>query len=336
MDGGTVDVPVIGRAPKRVVIGAAVALVAYVGYAYWRASKNAAAAAETPVDPSFADPGVLPVVPGGASSSGGGGGVTGGTGGVTGDPNAILTNQQWTDQVRQLLSGVYDDLAIVEALGLYLQNKPLTAANTRIIQSALAVAGLPPVGTHPIITSGGDTGLIVAPSGLQITRQRQDGFLITWGPVAGASSYRIYEGGEHTADNTAPECGVQNRAPGGTYGPFEVAAVTSSGLEGPKSQPIMGATLGASVATPAPTPAPTPSAPAGPKYPTRRTFHTNVKGDNYSTIATAEGTGLSGQALYEYQFLPEAGRSADAISKIRSRGANLIEVGGSTAIPYHH
>jgi hypothetical protein len=81
------------------------------------------------------------------------------------------------------------------------------------------------------------------------------------------------------------------------------------------------------------TPPPPAPAPAQPRYPELRTWHTNVSGDNYSSIAAMYGTGLSGTELYNYQFSSEAGRPASTQATLRSRGTTIY-AGGSTAIPY--
>lgn len=81
----------------------------------------------------------------------------------------------------------------------------------------------------------------------------------------------------------------------------------------------------------APVPAP---APAAHKYPERRTYHIVRQGESFSSIASGQHTGLSGQELYSYQFTPQAGRSASAQATLRRQGANLVHVGQSVAIPY--
>jgi hypothetical protein len=70
------------------------------------------------------------------------------------------------------------------------------------------------------------------------------------------------------------------------------------------------------------------------KYPERKQFHTNKGDDNYTKIAQQYGTGLTGRQLYDYQFLPQAGRSPEAIAKLRSYGPDRIYPTGTTAIPY--
>jgi PASTA domain len=65
---------------------------------------------------------------------------------------AITTNAAWSQAVTTGLEQLgYNPLTVAEALGLYLDNKPLSASEAQIIQVATAEYGNPPVGTYAIL-----------------------------------------------------------------------------------------------------------------------------------------------------------------------------------------
>jgi hypothetical protein len=342
--GPDVDVPGVGGVPKNAMIITVAAAAGFVGYAYYRRNKQraaaaAAAAAAGPTDSGFnvsdGSGGTLPVVPGSAL---GGYGIPQSSNVAT-NPASITTNADWTDAVRTKLSGIYPDADLMAALGAFLQGQPLTSAQQTIIQSALAVAGYPPVGNLHILTGGGNTSMLVAPGNLRAVSVTDTGCSLVWDPVPGAAQYYLYEGTPHTGTTSDTRADVFGRQPGSTVGPFTVTAVSSSGQESPRSAEVT-VQLSQPAPTPAPSPAPAPSptpapAPSGPRYPTLRTWHTNVRGDNYSKIAQQYGLNISGPDLYRYQLTPDAQRSPGAIAELYHEGPDLIQVGGSTAIPYN-
>jgi hypothetical protein len=346
VSGPTVNLPVIGTVPRTAAIGGAALVAGIVGYAYFKRAQNAAAAnaaAAAAPNSDYGDPDVLPVVPGGAP--GGFGPVNGGSQTGSAPPaNAILDNSQWTAAVRDRLAGTYPEAVLMDAIGAFLNKQPLTSEQQKIIRAAIAVAGYPPVGSLTIISGGADTPMLVAPSNVRQVNVRPDGYLIVWDSVPGAVRYKTYENGEHTADNPTTECDVHNREPLSSAS-FEFTAISASGQEGPRSAPKVFRTAAAPAAAPAPAPAapapwsppPAPAAPAPApvvhRFPEHWFTHTNVSGDNYSSIASRYGLGISGEELYQYQFSSQAGRPAGTQATLRQRG-HTIFAGGSTEIPY--
>lgn len=338
-----VDVPVVGRVPKGAVIAAGGLVVGLVGYAYYKQRQSAAAAAAAPTDPGYVDPGTLPVVPG-AAQGGYGIGNTGNP--TTGNPDAILTNDQWVQAVRDRLAGTYDDLAIVTACGLFLDKKPLSQTNQAIIQAALAVAGYPPVGDYHIIATGGaGVPLLVAPAGVAVSGITDSGGVLTWSGVPGASSYNVYAGANKVVNTGMTRAVIGGWPHATSIGPFTVAGVALGGTEGPHSAGVSWTTLAAptpaSGATPSPVPNPMPNPtrlpgppPVQHRYPEWHFSHTNQAGDSYATIAAANHLNMTGSDLYAYQFTPQAGRPAATLQILRQRGQNLIFPAGETEVPY--
>lgn len=243
----SISLPVVGPVDKRAVIGVGVAAAAYVGYQYFK-SRNAAAAAATDTsttDSQFADGGTIPSVSGAVSpdNSYGSGGTTAPSTadyGFTGTTNSEWT-QYATTQLEQSETWSYTD--IVSALGNFIASKPLTSLQQQIVQAAIAVAGYPPVGTHTIIP-GGDTPVLVAPTGVKVTPTSTTTVSISWNEVPGAAGYYLYRSGSSVEagaglGNHASMGGLQ---PATTYS-FTVAAHSASGKIGPHSSPVSAKTL---------------------------------------------------------------------------------------------
>ena len=118
----------------------------YVVYRYWRASKDAAAAA-TASDQTAMDTG-LAVGGGGAYGTGG----SSGTGGTT--ATGIVTNADWSQAALAALVNVgWDAGTVASSLGRYLDHQALTDAEITIVRAAIALTGLPPQGSYVIIHS---------------------------------------------------------------------------------------------------------------------------------------------------------------------------------------
>src|SRR2546421_176650 len=118
-----VDVPKVGKVDKKVIVPIVVAAAAFVGYRYWKARKDAAAA---PVDPGYEDlsgglgPGVTNPNPNvGLPDSSSSGTTTGGFRGTT--------NSEWSEFVTDRLQqdGRWSYSVIAVALGNFLSDKPL-------------------------------------------------------------------------------------------------------------------------------------------------------------------------------------------------------------------
>ena len=249
---GKVDVPALGPVNKKVVIGIGGAAAVYIGYMYYR-SRGATDSADVPVDPGMEDPGTIPSVSGAIkddNSYGSGGGTTPPASDDYGFSGT--TNSQWTQytstQLAQSDRWSYTD--IVDALGNYLAGKPLSTTQQAIAQAAIAIAGYPPVGSH-VIVPGGNTAILVAPTGLKVSATTANSVTLTFNPVAGAGLYRAYRSGASSnvgaADN--PQIMVSGLQPNTSYS-FQVAADTTSGAPGPKSSPVTGKTKAVTLAKP--------------------------------------------------------------------------------------
>jgi hypothetical protein len=332
---GEVDVPGLGGVDKRVLVGVGAVAVGFVGWKWWQARSGAGAAAEAPVDPGMEDAGLLPGVAGAVRPDGdyglpGGAEPNTDTYGFTGK-----TNSQWTQYAANQLvkSDRWSYTDIVEALGQFLADKPLSADQVAIVQAAVAVAGYPPVGSHVIIP-GGNTAILVAPTGLAGTADSDTAVSLHWSAVAGASGYKVYRGTAEAATASTAAATVGGLTASTAYG-FQVAAVAGGGQVGPKSSTVT-VTTKAKASTPStPTPStPKPSTPSAPKYPTKWKSVINGPNSNYSSLAQKYGLRISGKELYDYQFTAQAGRPEATKTKLRKYGANLIYAAGSTVLPY--
>lgn len=240
--GGNLTLPGVGPVKKKVVIGVGGAAAAFVLWRYWQARKAAAApvAGDSNGD-GFADGGTLPSVTGAVSDTNAYG-QSGQNNTSTSDSYGFqgTTNSQWTQYAVTQLSAASDKWSygdIAEALGAFINNRPLTSVQQQIVQAAIALAGPPPEGTHPIIP-GGDTSVTIAPGHLRawdVTNDSQIGF--QWDPVAGASHYRIFRtdlGSEPIGDSFDTKFYARGLTPNKSYG-FKVAAVSAAGKVGPLS-----------------------------------------------------------------------------------------------------
>jgi hypothetical protein len=258
--GGTVTLPGLGPVKKKIVIGVGGAAAAFVLWRYWQARQagEEVVAGDSDGD-GFADGGILPSVSGAVrpdndygQSDGSGTGSGGSTDsyGFTG-----TTNSQWTQYASTQLSAASDKWSygdVLEALGQYLGNKPLTTAQQQIVQAAIAAAGNPPEGTHPIIP-GGNVPITVAPAGLKVTATTTTTVTLAWSPVSGAGYYRVYRSGSSTnvgaTDGANTTITIGGLRPNTEYS-FQVAADTTSGTPGPKSASVKGRTKTVTLAKP--------------------------------------------------------------------------------------
>ena len=248
-----IDVPKVGKVNKKVLIPIAAVAVGFIGYKYWQARQSVGTGDPT-TDPGYEDPGTLPSVAGAVRPNGDYGS---GAGDTTQAGGAVTTNAQWSQQAAsQLATGdgrwSYSDVLL--ALGLYLDNQPLTTAQQEIVRAARAAAGEPPVGTHSIIP-GGNTPLTVAPSGVSATTT-PSAMKVSFGTVPGAATYNVYRSNTTGATNVASGTGASSPialvglTPNTSY-TVQVAGVTASGVVGPKSAAISVKTPGVKLSTPA-------------------------------------------------------------------------------------
>lgn len=247
--GGTIKLPVIGPAKKKIVFVVAGVAGAWVLWRYYQSSQAGATdpgATDSNGD-GYADAGTLPSVSGAVSPTNSYGQDDGSTSNTT-DSYGFhgTTNSQWTQYVTTQLSASdqWSYTTIVTALGQYLANRPLDATQQQIVQAAIGLAGNPPEGTHVLIP-GGAVPITVAPTGLKASGVFEQSFTLTWNAVSGAHSYRVYEGSTkvHESANTQWYDNT-GRKPATKYGPFVVAAVSGGGTEGPKSSPVFVTTSG--------------------------------------------------------------------------------------------
>jgi hypothetical protein len=251
-----------------------------------------------------------------------------------------LTNSEWTQYAATQLEqdGTWSYTDIVTALGNYLNGIALTPTQQQIVSAALAVAGYPPVaptqGSAPVGTTSTP---LPAPSGLRASSTTQTSVALSWSAVSGASGYYLYRNGAEVGDVTGTTGTVSGLTAATSY-QLAVAAYDVTGTAGSLSTAISVKTAAATSTTPTKPPT-TPTKPTTPTpstnvYPKRRKFHTVIHTENYSTIASEEKTGLTGEELFAYQALPQAGHSAAAAAKLKKQGANLLLAGQSVAIPY--
>jgi hypothetical protein len=248
-----VEIPKLGKLPKKVLIPLAVGLAGFVGWRFWVARKDAASAADSTVedgDFGAVDSSIPGVV--GAVSPNNSYGDSGNTTDNGNDPTRFTNNAQWTDYVvgklQQSDTWTYTD--IVTAIGLGLASKPTTDTQQAILRAALAVGGQPPSGAIVIVT-GGNTAITVAPTGLKVTGVTQTTVSLSWNAVPGAASYRVYRSGAST--NVGVATGTTIRIDGlqpATSYTFHVTALSASNQAGPTSSNVSGKTTGYTLAKP--------------------------------------------------------------------------------------
>lgn len=241
MSGETVDVPKVGpvkKGPLFAVLGAGLA------YVLWRRYQAQQAAATSSADTSgqFGDAGSIPAVDGAYTGQQVGlpdnsTPPTSGDYGFTG-----TTNSQWSQYAALQLSesGSLDYTDVLLTLGKYLSGAPLDSQQQSVVQAAIAVAGYPPEGSHPIVPGGG-TAMLVAPGSLRGSASLT-AVTLSWGSVAGASEYRVYQDGQPVHDTGGLSATISGLNSDRSYS-WAVAALTGAGNEGPKSSAITVRTL---------------------------------------------------------------------------------------------
>lgn len=325
-----VDVPKVGPVNKKMIMAVGGVAAAYVLYRYYQARKNAAAA---PADPGMADPGTIPAV---AGTGGPASGIPAPAEAPSTDQFGFhgTTNSQWTQYATTQLvaSDQWSYTDIVTALGQFLAGKPLSAIQVQIVQAAIALAGQPPEGSHPVI-SGGNVPIMVAPTGLAGSAVSDTAISLTWGSVAGASGYQVTRGGAPVltvAGTSAQDTGL---AASTTY-TYTVAALASGGSVGPQSASVGVTTKAHAAPTPTPTPTPAPK----PK-PTGGTPPYDV------ITVTASGQTLGG-LISAYNHTHHTSHSVDEVwafnqhyrvpataRKLAGQGKNLVYRGQSFWVP---
>jgi hypothetical protein len=251
-----VEIPKVGKLPKKVLIPLAVGLAGFVAWRFWQARSGTGSDAgeSTITDGEFGAvdssiPGVIGAVsPTNSYGSGDSGNSSDGN-----DPTRFTNNSQWTDYVvgklQQSETWSYTD--IVTAIGLGLSGKPTTTAQQNILRAALAIGGQPPSGAITIVT-GGNTSITVAPTGLAASSVTTDSAWLKWNAVPGATSYRVYRNGGQ--DNVGTSNGTSFHVTGlnpNTSYTFTVKALSSSMQEGPASSSVSVKTVAKTLTAPA-------------------------------------------------------------------------------------
>jgi hypothetical protein len=173
----TVKVPLLGTHKKGTVVGVAIGGATVAGYLIWKNQKKTTAQQQATDQASAGygygyGYGTLPQGFYGYGSTYGygasGGFVPGGYYGYgtplppTGNV-PVTTNAQWTQAaVTQLQQDGYQSMAVLTALGKYINGVAVNANETGIVQAAIAVEGYPPQagknGNPPGIVHGGGGG----------------------------------------------------------------------------------------------------------------------------------------------------------------------------------
>ena len=232
----TVTIPKIGKV-KKVYLWAAIGLVgAYVAWRWY--SAGAAGGDETSYETTDVGEGID------ASGVVGAGGASGNVqyAGSTTDATSsddIDSNAEWTQAAVQFLANQgKDPVAVSEALGEFIDRRPLDDAEQSIARAAMAAFGQPPENRPwTVIPQVGPTTM-TAPANLRAwdkTTTSQIGF--QWDPVPGATHYRIYRadlGSEPIGDSFDTKFWARGLKANTTYR-FQVAAISTLGKTGPKS-----------------------------------------------------------------------------------------------------
>ncbi|NUT27682.1 MAG: fibronectin type III domain-containing protein [Streptomyces sp.] len=247
----TINIPKVGPVKKVYVWGAIGVVGVYVAWRWY--SAGAAGGDETTYATSDVGEGLEPsgvVGAGGASGNVQWAGST--TDGTSGD--VIDTNAEWTQAAVQFLANQgKDPIAVSEALGEFIDRRPLDDSEQAIARAAMAAFGQPPENRPwTVIPQVGPTTMS-APANLRAwdkTTTTQIGF--QWDPVPGAVHYRIFRadlGSEPIGDSFDTKFWARGLQPGVTYR-FQVAAISTLGKTGPKSSTYTAKTAQVSLAKP--------------------------------------------------------------------------------------
>jgi hypothetical protein len=282
----------------------------------------------------------------GLAAAGAVGGTTSGSGGST-VGGQYPDNDTWARAAINYLVGLgVDPTAANSAIEAFITSQQLTPQQQADVNQAIQRIGAPPSppqpGTTPTpIVNPPSPGTVYAsnpPGGITVSDKSSTSLTVKWNNAVNAQGYTVTWGttqdaadGTWTLPGTTPIMTI-NGLQSNTLYYIHVQATPAK--QGDPFATTSASTTGASAAPPPPSPSPSPQPQPAHHYPELKTWHTNVHDDNYTAIAQQYGTGLSGNELYQYQFTPEAGRSAGALAELRQYGPDRIYAGGSTAIPY--
>ena len=251
MAADTIRLPIAGPVNRKVLYAAGAAAVGFVGYAWWTRKPSEAIPEEVVTEGELDAIGDERVP----------------TTGVPYDPNigapdtGITTNAQWTQFATDRLNTLgYDPIAVGDALGKFLDRKPLTPAEANIARAAVAQAGEPPVGRPwPVLEVQPPASVgLTNPNVSRIGTAYRNGaweFQLTWPAVPGAVKYYWQHGITNPTSGyiTATTTSVIRAKPSATD-TWKIAAVNAAGVQGPAT--TIAIPFGPPPATP---PAPAPS-----------------------------------------------------------------------------
>lgn len=235
---GSVTTPV-GKISKKTALITGGGLTAVLGIVWYRSKKTAAATNAQTTDTTNLDPSIYDTSTGQTwaseglgpygqdpsaqmdSSSFTGGQVIGydgsgqpiygpaggsfGTPTPNSGPGTFTSNGQWSQYAQSYLADTVglNASTVSEALGAYIEGRPVTDAEVAIISQAIAFAGVPPVsgttgnppGFNHVATggTGGGTGTVAhnPVNGLKIEGKTSTSFTVNWNASKGAKSYLV-------------------------------------------------------------------------------------------------------------------------------------------------
>lgn len=177
--------------PKTAVYVAGAGTAGIVGYAWWSRGRSDFEAQQKAIDEALPGPVPEPTDEPGFDVIGGGG--------------PPKTNAEWNETaVTKLLNLGYDAVAVQNAIGKFLQRRPLTATEATLVEAAIAAAGYPPENGPWVIiratvpgptTPGPDptkppTKVPSAPRNMGLLPKGKGRYGIAWPSVPGATKYR--------------------------------------------------------------------------------------------------------------------------------------------------
>ncbi len=325
---GDVDVPVIGKTKKAYIYVPAALAAMYVAWRWYQASREAEPAPGA--DGLYSSPDLTEM---GLSTTGGPTVIGGNTGSVVTDgtaPDAIDTNAEWTNKAAKVLSNAgYDPAVVYAALGEFLARRALDRDEATIARASIAAVGQPPVDRPWSVieeaTTGG-TGKLAAPTGLRVTNTTPNSVSLTWSSVDGAGSYTVYQDFSSVGSTSGTSFTASGLSPHTGY-VYEVAAVSTTGKTGSRSDDVMGIT------DPAPkssTPTPKPKSGKG----RHRTARISRRGQTLSDLVNEynrkHGTTHTWQSIWDYNL---RNRSTTTARTLRARGPGKVYIGSAFWFP---
>jgi hypothetical protein len=152
----------------------------------------------------------------------------------------LTDNAMWTQFARdQLTNQGYDGVAVSEALGKFLDRKPLSSSEANIARAAMAVAGEPPIGrpwnvleAQTPASVGMNAPILTASA--PVWRNGAWEYVISWAPVPGATRYWFqHVGGSSGYLTTTATTTI--RAAAGRTDTWKFAGVNAANVKGPEA-----------------------------------------------------------------------------------------------------